>query len=672
MSQTHSLDSEHRIICKSLKDRERASLVADVLTGCALIVIAIGLVSSHYHGADLVTAVDQVGTKSFPASFRTQLLDHTVRSELLLSLCGGALVASMVYGRRVQHDITETQQKLANLRYSYEERTGELATANVELLEARRTAEDANQLKSEFLANMSHEIRTPLNGILGFTKLLEAKRDTLSPEQVEEYLATIRRSAEHQLELINDLLDLSKIEAGKLTIERVPCKPAAIISEVLSSLRLTAEAKNLKLEQSFGSAIPETIQSDPHRLKQMLLNLVGNAVKFTEKGSVLVVVRMVQDPNGSQLAFDVIDSGIGIPADKHEAIFDPFVQADGSVTRKFGGTGLGLAISRRLARAMGGDLRVQSILGKGSTFTFTVDPGNLDDVKMLTSPSEAFSRRPVRNSALSGNPLRIPGMKVLIADDGDTNRRLIVTVLKLAGGVTTAVEDGQQAVDAIAANGNDYFDVVLMDMQMPVLDGYQATRKLRERGVTIPIIALTAHALAGSDEQCYAAGCSAYLTKPIDPEALIEYLETKITIRETAAPSSAASPPSAPVCGTGPSPASPVAMRTRVSDEDAPIHSTLPMDDAEFRDIVREFVETLEKKLVEMRQFANGGNYRELALLAHWLKGAGGTVGLGAFTQPAAKLEKSARESDSVACIAGLDDIEHLARRVEIPQTSQM
>jgi signal transduction histidine kinase/DNA-binding response OmpR family regulator len=656
MSDPRALDSEHRTICKSLLAQERWSLLTDVLMGFSLVVIVLGLMASYHQG---VVRFAESGPATSPRELlvqqKTTAANQITRSELVLGLCGVALVFSLVHGRRVHREIAEVQQKLTTIRGSYEERTNELAAANVELFEARRVAEDTNQLKSEFLANMSHEIRTPLNGILGFTKLLETQRETLSSEAIDEYLATIRRSAEHQLELINDLLDLSKIEAGKLTIEKVPCKPASIISEVLSSLRLAAESKHLKLEQSFGSAIPETIQSDPRRLKQVLLNLVGNAVKFTESGSVLLVVRVSEEGPSARLAFDVIDSGIGIASDKLESIFDPFVQADGSVTRKFGGTGLGLAISRRLANAMGGDLRVKSVLGKGSTFTVTIDPGNTDEVKMLTSPSEAFSRRPSRGSALTGDAKRLSGMKVLVVDDGDTNRRLIVTVLKLAGANPTAVEDGQQAVDTIAANGQEFFDVVLMDMQMPILDGYQATRKLRSQGITTPIVALTAHALAGSDDQCFEAGCSAYLTKPIDPEGLVEFLETKVTIRsrqEVAAPARRAAEPA-----------------TSLSTDETPIVSKLPMDDAEFREIVREFVGTLDNRMDLMRQFLAKGEFRELSQQAHWLKGAGGTVGLNVFTHPAGRLETAANGRDSVACANGIDEIEGFARRVRIPES---
>ncbi len=656
MIDTNTTDSEHSIICKSLHAHERWFMLTEVFTGISLVLIVVGLVASLYQGAELAEEIQPtISDHGLVEQVKPKVLDQITRSELLLGLCGVALVGAMMQSRRVHREILEMQQKLKAIHGSYEERTNELAAANVELLDARRAAEDANQLKSEFLANMSHEIRTPLNGILGFTKLLETNRETLSGEAIDEYLATIRHSAEHQLELINDLLDLSKIESGKLTIEKVPCKPASIISEVLSSLRLAAEAKSLKVEQSFGSAVPETIQSDPHRLKQVLLNLVGNAIKFTESGSVLIVVRMVEGTSAPQLAFDVIDSGIGIPSDKLDSIFDPFVQADGSVTRKFGGTGLGLAISRRLANAMGGNLRVKSVLGRGSNFTVTVDPGNIDEVKMLTSPSEAFSRTPRRGNTATGSLQRLAGMKVLVADDGDTNRRLIATVLKLAGATSTAVEDGQQAVDAIAANGQEAFDAILMDMQMPILDGYQATRKLRSQGITIPIVALTAHALAGSDEVCYQAGCSAYLTKPIDPEGLVEFLVAKIAIRTREEAPAPARLPAAPTPVT--------------SSDDDPIVSTLPMDDAEFRDIVKEFMGTLDGRMELMRQLLAKGEFRDLSLQSHWLKGAGGTVGLNVFTQSASRLEVAAKSRDSVACANGIDEIEGFARRVRVPES---
>ena len=387
-------------------------------------------------------------------------------------------------------------------------------------------AEVANRAKSEFLANMSHEIRTPMTAILGFSDVLlgEDGLENAHPEQVRA-LQTIKRNGEYLLQLINDILDLSKIEAGKLEVEHVQCSPCRILSEVVSLMGVRAKAKNLPLEIEYDGLIPRSIQSDPTRLRQILINLAGNSVKFTEVGKVRLVARLLDaESDDPKMQFDVVDSGIGMTEEQIASLFKPFQQADASTTRKFGGTGLGLTISKRLAEKLGGDIAVTSTLGEGSTFTVTVGTGPLDGVKLLDNPTEAevstdFAKKPVA--------ARIKlDCRVLLAEDGPDNQRLIAFLLKKAGAEVAVAENGQIAHDlALAAReeGNP-FDVILMDMQMPVMEGYDATARLREAGYTRPIIALTAHAMSTDRDRCLNAGCDDYLTKPVNRKKLISMI----------------------------------------------------------------------------------------------------------------------------------------------------
>ncbi|MCM2373419.1 PAS domain S-box protein [Aporhodopirellula aestuarii] len=473
---------------------------------------------------------------------------------------------------------------------------------------ATREAESANKAKSQFLANMSHEIRTPLNGILGFTEVLLRDRDRVTDEEMDEHLNTIRRSGKHLLTLINDVLDISKIEADQLKVEAVPYSPHQVLSDTVSVLRVVAREKGIGLDYRWDSTIPNTILTDPYRLKQLLLNLVGNAIKFTNQGAVVIVARIEETGALSELVVEVRDTGIGIPQEKLDAVFDPFVQADDTVTRRFGGTGLGLAISRKIAEALGGSLTARSIVGQGSTFVVRVATGDLSNVGSY-EPSAHLPGADVKTSSTA--PCDLNGLTVLIVDDGDINRRLTRLLLERGGATVRLAENGQVAVDIASQT---QFDVILMDMQMPVLDGYSATTKLRERGFKGPVIALTAHAMKGDREKCEAAGCTGYLSKPVDADQLYEVISEscKTTVSQGQSPE--------------------------------PIRSKLPTDDAEIREIVEEFLDTFEYKFGEMKRAWDAGDMNELANLAHWLKGAAGTVGFGCFTEPASNLEGAAKE----------------------------
>jgi signal transduction histidine kinase/DNA-binding NarL/FixJ family response regulator len=396
-----------------------------------------------------------------------------------------------------------------------------LEQSNKELVRAHEAAESANRAKSDFLSNMSHEIRTPMTAILGYADLL--CEPEMPREEIAQHVRTIQRNRDHLLKLVNDILDLSKIEAGAMSIEHLPSSPGEILREVVAMMQLRAAEKQVSLSYGARGPIPETIVTDPTRLRQILLNLVANAIKFTEKGGVHVHARIVPPEEGenARMAFDVTDTGIGMREEQMEHLFHPFSQADSSVTRRFGGSGLGLSISLRLAKLMGGSITAQSREGSGSTFTLTVDAGPLDGVRLVAF-EEIADETADDNETWSRFAPRLSG-RILLAEDGRDNQRLITLYLTRAGATVEIAEDGAEAVakaTAALAAGEPH-DLILMDMQMPSMDGYTATGKLRQSGFSGPIVALTAHAMTGDRERCIDAGCSEYAIKPIDRLKLI-------------------------------------------------------------------------------------------------------------------------------------------------------
>jgi signal transduction histidine kinase len=407
----------------------------------------------------------------------------------------------------------------------------ELATANERALSASRA-------KSEFLANMSHEIRTPMNALLGYVELL--CDPSSAPDERARYAGTIKSSSDHLLTILNDILDISRIEASRLVVNHADISPFELAREVLLLLAPQAGERDLALTLEVPRPIPEVIETDLVRARQILLNLVGNALKFTPQGGVRVVVRLDEHEHSDHryLCIDVIDTGIGIAPRELARIFEPFSQADGSSTRRYGGTGLGLTISKRLALLLGGDVEARSEPGQGSTFTLRLYAGELRRAALRRYTSEECRHALAAPRARAAEAYPSVTGKLLVVEDVELNQRVLAAFLRRAGATVELAADGREGMErALAAEraGTPY-DLILMDMQMPVMDGYEATRALRAAGYPRPIVAMTAHAMVTDREKCLAAGCSAYETKPIQRERLLTTCQRLLAGERVVAP----------------------------------------------------------------------------------------------------------------------------------------
>lgn len=388
------------------------------------------------------------------------------------------------------------------------------------LKEAQRNAEAANDAKTQFLANMSHEIRTPLNAIMGFTELL---LDPVIPtEEKMRSVSVVRRNCHQLLKIVDEILDISKVEAGELVVEKIETPIVELLNEVRTLMTVQAGKKGIRLDFGAATPLPSRVLTDSTRVRQILLNIIGNALKFTREGSVSVIARVDTDDDGhSCLRVCISDTGVGIDSKSVHKIFQPFSQADTSTTRVFGGTGLGLALARRLARAMGGDVRlVSSEPGKGSNFEVSVAVEIMPGCEWI-APTEAVAMPEPAVFTDLPDAAALNGKRILLVEDAEDNQFLIKQFLSRTGAIVEIANNGKEGVDKAL---NNEYEVVLMDIQMPIVDGYQATSQLRKAGFSKPIIALTAHALVEEREKCLRTGCTSHLTKPINRRQLIESL----------------------------------------------------------------------------------------------------------------------------------------------------
>jgi len=530
-------------------------------------------------------------------------------------------------------DITLLEEKERLLRQSMEE------------------AEEANVAKSAFLSNMSHEIRTPMTAILGFTEVLKRGMH-LSVEDRQRHLNTISRSGQHLLELINDVLDLSKVESGAMDVESIPTTIGTLANEVVKVLRVKADEKNITLALNINTDMPAHVMSDPSRLRQIMTNLVGNAIKFTEKGGVKLDIS--HDREQQSVLIAVKDTGIGMNEKQQALIFEAFTQADSSITRRFGGTGLGLSISRKLAEALGGAIDVSSSPGEGSTFVIRIPTGDISSVPTI-SATEIVSSFDSLDEADDFH-WEFPNAEILVVDDAPENRELLNVLLSDLGLSVSLAENGKVGLDKALAK--DY-SAILMDIQMPVMDGYDSVAAMRRSGITRPIIALTANAMKGYEERIIATGFSHYQTKPIDigklTRLLAQLLDGKAVEKEKMASNGATKNMSA-------SPAT--ANTSDAFEQDALIYSALARGNAKFSEIVKKFIEKLDDELDVMRGLLEQGDWIALKDKAHWLKGSGGTVGFNCLYEPAKALEQAAATPDAALASSLMVEIEQLASRL--------
>ena len=554
---------------------------------------------------------------------------------------GGRVLISSIWT-----DITEQKLATAELNLHREHLQELVDSRTTELSAAKEAAEAASRAKSAFLANMSHEIRTPMNAIIGLTHLVE--RHTAEPEQ-RVRLAKVADAAHHLLAIINQILDISKIEADKLELEPADFSLQQLIDNAESLVSDRLRSRGLSFDTEIDPALPPALHGDPLRLGQILLNYLSNAVKFTERGGIVLAARLMETSGNELLVrFAVTDTGPGIPEAEQARIFEAFEQADNSTTRRFGGTGLGLAIARRLARLMGGDTGLISTPGSGSEFWFTarLQRGNMPEQQPLI-PLAHDEAEHLLNT-------RHRGRRVLVAEDNEINQEVALDLLGAAGLQATLAVNGEIALK-LASDGN--YDLILMDMQMPVMDGLTATRAIRQlpHCQLVPILAMTANAFAEDRQRCLDAGMNDHIAKPVNPESL--YTALIRWLPKTTAPSAQAAPPApvvdSPVVADEPDP---LAMIEGLRDDpDFDIDyglNTLRGKHASYLRLLRSFAVSHAGDASQLLALIGGGNFNETERLAHNLKGVGGTLGLRGIHLAAVALNDALRsnEIDAASC----------------------
>jgi two-component system, sensor histidine kinase and response regulator len=605
--------------------------VSQMLMSALLIHISGGRIETHFH---------VFGSLAFLAFYRDWLVllpatvvvaaDHWIRGVYWPQSVYGVLSASP--WRWVEHAgwvifenvflVKSCLQGVQDMRAA--------AKQQAELEDINEKAQAASRAKSEFLANMSHEIRTPMNGIIGMTEILLDGED-LRPEQ-NEYLMTVKESADSLLRVIDDVLDFSKIEAGKLHFDSVAFSLRHTIGVSLKMFSIGAQEKGLELVSYTEADVPDNLIGDSGRLRQIIVNLISNAIKFTDKGEVVLRVHLEsQTETEVTLHFSVSDTGVGVPIDKQQLIFESFAQADGSVTRKYGGTGLGLSISARLVEMMHGRIWLESALGKGSTFHFTAR------LTIGESPTRPVLRLPVSLERASPPVIRdkrdndCKQLEVLLVEDNLTNQAVALLRLKEWGCAVTSVRNGRQAVEACSERS---FDVVLMDVQMPEMDGLTATRLIREKEriarMRTPIIAMTAHAMAGDRERCLEAGMDGYIAKPINRDKLFQSIQAVVGNKLQPSTGAAQARPPKPS-----------------ADRNQPCPSDRCYGDNDLEyEIMQAFLEEAPQLMKRMERALAEEDPAALSDSAHALKGAAAQIGAAAVVEAANALEKIGRAGD--------------------------